>query len=369
MKVLTFFSGLLLSLVLFNHMISCGNGEETNHPTNLESDMSRAIAVETCVIQRGKVADKVNATGTIFPLHDVMVSSETAGTIVKIYVEVGDRVEKGTPLVQIDRELKQLALEQAEAKAMEARAAYQKSVKDFERNEKLFQTRDISEFVFENARLQKESAEAAHLMARANVKIARRQLGDALVVSPVRGFVAKRLVELGGMTAPGTPIAKIVDISRVKIKFGVPEKDIVRLEKAQPAIIHVGAYRDVVFRGSVASVGPQADLSTRSFPVEIIIDNPRYRLKAGMMANVQVTTKAIEHLPLLPKSALLERGGQTMIFVIENGVAMPRFPQLGLEVEDKIAVLKGAVDGEEVVILGQENLTPGVRVEVKKRRP
>ena len=346
----------------------CGNGENSNEGTNTTvKDSSKSIPVETHTIQKGTVVDKVKATGTIFPLHDVLVSSETAGTITDVYVEVGDWVQKGAPVVQIDQELKLLALEQAEARSIEAKAAYEKAKKDFERNKKLFRTQDISDYVFENARLQKASAEATHRTAQANVKMARRQLKDARIESPVNGFVAARLVELGGSVALGTPVAKVVDISRVKVKIGVPEKDIVKMNKGQIAIITVDSYPNETFEGTVSSVGPQADLATRTFPVEILVKNPEYRLKAGMVAKIEIATQTIQQVPLLPKSALLERSGQTLIFVIKNGKAQQRIPQLGLESGDKIALLDGAEAGDEVVILGQENLAQGVEVEVKKR--
>jgi membrane fusion protein (multidrug efflux system) len=349
--------------------LACASGEKSDRGSNGTDESSfQAIPVETYVIQTGEVVDKVKAMGTIFPVHDVLISSETAGTITEVYVEVGDWVEKGAPLVQIDPELKQLALDQAEARLIEANAAYEKAKKDFERNKKLFETHDISDYVYENARLQKESAEAAYLTARANVKIARRQLKDTRIESPVNGFVAARLVELGGTVAPGTPVAKVVDIRQVKVKFGVPEKDIVKISKGQRAKITLDSYPGETFEGTVGAVGPQADLSTRTFPVEILVENTEYRLKAGMVARVEVATETIQDVPLLPKSALLERSGQTILFVIKQGIAQKRIPQLGLESGDKIALLDGAEAGDEVVILGQENLVDGAKVVVRKKQ-
>ncbi|MFQ5772540.1 MAG: efflux RND transporter periplasmic adaptor subunit, partial [bacterium] len=186
-------------------------------------------------------------------------------------------------------------------------------------------------------------------------------------VSPVNGFIAAKLVELGSTVAPGTPVAKVVDISQVKIKFGVPEKDLVKISKGVPATILVDSYPHVTFKGTVSAVGPQADLTTRSFPVEILVQNSDYRLKAGMVARVEAAAKTLRDVVLVPKSAFLERSGQTLIFVIKNDRAQLRIPKFGLEQGDYIALLDGAKAGEEIVILGQENLTQGVKVNVKKR--
>ena len=344
----------------------CGNDEASDEGSNgVEIDSPKGIPVQTHVIQQGEVVDLVRATGTLFPLHDVLISSQTAGIVIEVYTHVGDPVEKGTPLVQIDPELKQLALEQAEANLMQAKAAFEKAAKDFARNEKLRKTNDISEYIFESAHLQKASTEAAYLTASANVKVAKRQLADARITSPVNGLVAARLVELGSTVAPGVPIAKVVDISQVKVKFGVAEKDIVKLEKGQSANISIDSYEQFFFSGKVSSVGPQADLSTRTFPIEILVDNLELRLKAGMIAKVEIATRTKKDALLLPKNALLERANQTIIYIIKDGIASKRIPKFGIETGDYIAILEGAETGEEVVVLGQENLADGVKVTKK----
>ncbi len=357
----------IFPLVLLNvtFHLACGSSSGSKDETNgVVADSINGIPVQTHVIQQGEVVDLVRATGTLFPLHDVLISSQTAGTVTEVYAEVGDTVEKGAPLLQIDPELKQLALEQTEANLIQAKAAFEKATKDFERNEKLHKTNDISEYIFESARLQKESAEAAYLTAKATMKMARRHLADARITSPVNGLVAARLVELGSTVAPGVPIAKVVDISHVKMKFGVAEKDIVKIEKGQSATIAVDSYEQP-FSGTVSSVGPQADLSTRTFPVEVSVNNPKFQLKAGMISKVEIATQTDQNALLLPKSALLERANQTILFVIKNGIAEKRTPKLGIESGDFIAILEGANAGEEVVVIGQENLADGVAVVIR----
>lgn len=356
---------LLMALsIAFNH--GCGSGGATNESTNgVNTDLQNRIPVHTEIVQKGEVVDIVSATGTIFARHDVLVSSQAAGTIIEVFVEVGDRVKKGAPLLQIDPELKHLALDQAEASLLQAKAAFEKAAKDFERNKKLHQTNDISEYIFESARLQKESAQATYLTAQANVKMARRHLADTRITSPVDGLVAARIIELGGAVTPGAPVAKVVDISQVKVKFGVAENDVIKIAQGQAAEISVDSYGQLKFSGKVSSVGPQADLSTRTFPVEVLVENRDYRLKAGMIAKVELSTQTNEDVLLLPKSALLERANQTIIFIIKDGTAQKRTPELGLESGGLIEILEGAEAGEEVVVMGQENLADGVAVEVK----
>ena len=91
----------------------CGNREASDEGSNgVEVDSPNHIPVQTHVIQRGEVVDLVRAPGTLFQLNAVRISSQTDGTVIKVYVKVGDPVEKGTPLVQIDPELKELTRDQ-----------------------------------------------------------------------------------------------------------------------------------------------------------------------------------------------------------------------------------------------------------------
>jgi membrane fusion protein (multidrug efflux system) len=248
---------------------------------------------------------------------------------------------------------------------MEVKAAFNKALRDFERNKKLFETRDISEYMFENIRLQRESAEAALKMAEANLQLAQRQLNDCTIESPIDGIVATRLAEFGNTVAPGTPLMKVVNIMSVRLKFGVAEKDVARITAGQPASALIPALPGKTFDGTVTAISPQADLTTRTFPVEVTIENRNYELKAGMAATVRLVSPDRREFPLLPKSALIERGGETIVYVVKNGRAEKRMPELGPESGDSIAVIRGVEAGEEVVVLGQENLIPGSDVRIK----
>ncbi len=343
---------------------TCNNQPKSNSSKNGKDNFAKAIPVQTHIVQTGTVVEKVQATGTVFPWHDVLILSETTGRVSEILVEVGDQVHNGDTLVVIDDELKQLALQQAKARWIEARAAYEKAQKDFKRNKKLFENQNISEYVFENARLQKESAYAAYLTAQAALKTAEKQLRDTRITAPVDGLIASRQVDLGTNVAPGTPILRLVNLSKVKIKLGVPEKDVVKIKKGLPAIVTSEVLPDT-FRGKIYAVGPQADLSSRAFPVEVLLDNPEFVLKGGMVVKVEILTRELKDQPLLPKSALLERSGQLLVFVVKDNIAHERKPKLGLESGEFITVLEGIQAGERVVVLGQENLVDGARVVVE----
>lgn len=360
---------LFLVVVIFTPLlVACGAADGNSQAGNLaQADTGKGISVETHVLRTGSVVNIIKATGTVFPRHDALVASQTSGTITAIYISLGDPVTKGEPLIQVDDELKQLALEQAEAKLLEAKAAFEKANRDLERNKKLHAAKDISDYIFENVRLQKESAEALYLGTQAQVKIARRQLRDTRIVSPLNGIVAQVPVELGNSVGPGTLVARIVDISKVKVKLGIAQRDIAKVTKGKQTSLFFDAFPGTTFEGAVTAVGPQADLSTRTFPVEISVENSKYRLRGGMIARVEILAETVPNATLLPRTAILERAGKTLIFVVENGVALLRLAKFGLEKGDEVVLLEGAKPGAEVVVSGQENLIDGSLVRIKNQ--
>lgn len=355
--------GCFFLLMTFSACTGSSSGEGADGTNGDRPEVaSKKIPVALETIKLGNVDEIVSAMGTVFAVHDILVSPEIAGTVKSVQCEVGQQVRAGQVLLKLDEELKQLMVDQAAAALLEARAARDKSARDFERNKKLFESKDISDFVFENARLQKESGEAAYLAAVANHKIALRQLRNTSIRSPIDGLMANRMVELGMTIAPAVPIARIVDISQVKIKFGVAENDVAKIAERQAAEISLDAIPGHTFAGEVSGVAPQADLATRTFPVEVLVDNPDARIKAGMIAEVNVSAQKVTDIPLLPRSALLERGGKTIFFVVKDGRAEEREPEIGIESGDAVVLISGAMAGEKVVVLGQENLSTGSEV-------
>ena len=186
--------GLSLTAVLLAAVLLRPSGGEGTGEGEASAD---PIPVITEVIQARDVHEIVSGVGTVLAFHDVTVSSETSGKVVEVYAEVGDRVEKGDPLVQVDDELRRSAVEAAEAQLMLAEANFQKAKRDLERSEGLFKTQDISEMELEGARLAAKSAEANYLQAKAALRTAQRRSKDTRIVSPISGQVALRHVDLG----------------------------------------------------------------------------------------------------------------------------------------------------------------------------
>jgi len=156
-------------------------------------------------------------SGTVFPNADVNIASESPGKVVAVNADLGDYVAKGKILVQLDNELKIANLQTAEAN-------YEKAKKDLERYEQLFKEKSATAAQLDQARFAYETAEAQY-------KIAKKQLEDTRIKAPFSGFISARNVEIGSVISTGAMLFNLIDLSTVRVKIQVPEKDIFKIRR------------------------------------------------------------------------------------------------------------------------------------------
>jgi len=346
----------------------CGKNQQeaSQKSPTLKEESRKAVPVKVQKTKKENFVEKVEASGTIKAIYDVTVSSETSGRVTKILANVGDWVERDQTIVSVDDELKRLALKQAQAQLLSAQSAYQKAKRDLERFEKLYQQKDISEHELESARLQELTARANRDLAEAAADMAKRQLEDTQIKSPVSGQVAFRYVELGELASPGMPVATVVNISRIKIEIGLSEMDVIKVKKGQKAKITVDSYPHQEFLGKVNAVGMKADQQTRTFPVEIKASNPEGNLKPGMVARMEIETQIFSDIVLIPQASLFYDSDQSYVFVVNGDIVHKKVVSLGNRENDEFVILKGLEGGENLVVEGQNLLEEGMKVEIQR---
>lgn len=324
------------------------------HAENSESRVSKGTSVRLDTARVKGSRETLSLIGTVQAKHEVAVISETQGRVVKVFVEVGDQVRAGSTLVKIDAALKAATLSAASAN-------YEKAKKDLDRFNKLLAEKNASETDVETARLTFKSAEAQYL-------IAKRELENASLTSPISGVVADRSVGFGTMVQPGSPVATVVDLSALKITVPVSEHDVFALRTGDTATVFTDAYPEVRFTARVKSIGSKGD-AARAYPVELTMDNsPTHPLKAGQSARI---TFSISHAAALriPRAALLGSVLSPVVFVAENGIARKRTLTVGKEHGTDIDVLTGLSAGDAVIVAGQFFLQDGAAIQTASPHP
>ena len=317
--------------------------------------ITTAISVLTVAAGRQSMEDRIPVVGTANAYNDVVVLSETQGRVVKVYVEVGDYKEAGSVLVEVDSELKQAAYKAASV-------TYEKAKKDLERYESLFKEHSISDTQVEQARWTYQAAEAQFIVAR-------RQLSDTKITTPISGYVAARYVNVGTMVmgAPqATQIANVVDISRLKAKVNVAEKDLSKLHVGDAAEVSTDLFPHTAFPGTVFTISSKGD-DGHTYVVEVLLNNPKLQLKAGMFVTVTFKPKASAPALVVPREALIGSLQDAKLYVVKDNIAKLRPVTVAKEIGTNVEITDGLQEGEMVVVDGQSNLSDNVSVVIRKQ--
>ena len=334
---------------------------------DVSSVKTKPVAVEVIRAEAADLAETVSAVGTVAAERDVTVGSETSGRIVAVPVRVGDVVRKGQTLVQVDDELRGIAVYQAKAQLQAAETNLAKSRKDFERSETLARAGDIADAELEAYRLGFHAAESQHSGAVAALKLAQRQFEDTRIKSPIAGVVASVKAEAGEMVGPGAEVANIVDIANLKVVLSIPEEQIGSIRPRVPATLRIDTRPELVIRGTVSTVGTKVEKQGgHTYPVEVIVQkSDASALKVGMFARVEIHARTAAGAIAVPKEAIVNEQTQPAVFVVEEGVAHLRPVVIGIRAGDRYQVLEGVRSGDMVVSFGQKGLRDGSAVRFK----
>ncbi|MEO0160760.1 MAG: efflux RND transporter periplasmic adaptor subunit [candidate division WOR-3 bacterium] len=182
---------------------------------------------------------------------------------------------------------------------------------------------------------------------------------EASVTTPISGTIAKILVDVGSTVAPQMPVAMVVDLSRIKVSFNVPEIDAQCFRVNMPIIINVDAVSEKVFNGYISEISPIIDPLTKTVAVKGIIQNPVADLKPGMTARVSIKMSEKKGAVAISKDALIDNS----VFVVNKDSIAERRPiKIGLVGDELVEVIEGLNENELVIVLGQQRLAGGEKV-------
>lgn len=361
------------------------------------------VSIQTTKLQRISVQREVDLQGTLLSPDQAKVSSEVAGIIRDVPVQLGTEVRAGDVLVRLEPRELQLALERAEsamhqteaqlgidrgqnshqppsddqiASVRQALANRDDARNTFTRAEQLQGRGLMSKVDYDTAETRLKVAEANYQAAldnarslraqlqdrRAAFELAQKKVADAVVRAPVSGSVAERLVQTGEYIRENTPVATIVQMNPLKLKTAIQERHAGLIRPGQMVQFVVEAFPDRKFTGKIAYVSPAVDQATRTFPVEAIVENPERVLKPGFFAKGVVHTRLDENVIAAPESAISTLAGVSTVYVIESGKARQQQITLGARQGELLEVTSG-LKGDEVLANSNLNqLATGVSV-------
>lgn len=363
--------GTLAALALLGSPLGCGDSEAESVGAR---ERARVAAPETLLrvrterVRRARLSDLERVTGTVRAFHRADLTAEATGRVEARLVEAGTPVEQGDAILELESSRQELALRRAVASVEASETVLAHAERELARGEQLILQSVLSEQRRDELQHDVDRARDELVLARVARDAARRDLEDTRIRAPFAGRVDSIAVDVGDYVVPGTPVATLVDLSRVRIFAGVTASEATRLEPGLSARVRFAALGGRSFEATLVSVGRVANDSDGTYPIELWLKDAEGVMRDGLVARIELPDPNQEEVLLAPRAALLRRDGRSEAFVVrtEKGrsVARSREVRTGRNDGQRIEILEGLEDGDEVVVEGHFALEDGSHVVV-----
>lgn len=352
MKSLKLIPVILVSLILFAGCSSTPDASVTPASDTATVSARAIIPVKVETLTRTKISRTVDYTATIMPFEEVNMVPSTPGRIEKIYVEVGDRVNKGDNLFLMDRtQLLQLKLQLSSLE------------KDLSRLDTLLKTGSTRQQQYDQMKTQYD-------VTKSNVDFMEQ---NTLIQAPFAGIVTGKYFEDGEMYSGGpttttgrSAIVTVMQINPLKVIVSFSEHYYPMIRKGMKAEIVADVYENETFTGTVYRIAPTINTATRSFDVEIEVPNRKDLLKPGMFVRVSMDMGEIESFVVPASTVLVQEGTNTrFVYVDRNKIAERVEVVLGKRFDDRFEIISTNLkEGDRLVTEGQSRLINGDKIEI-----
>jgi len=331
-----------------------------DNSTELNKDIS--VPVSVMEIKASSIERYISTTGTVKPIKEVVVPSEINGLYQlmtnpktnKPYA-LGDYVSAGDAIVMIENPEYKNSIRN---NSLELQLETTKQT--FDKQKSLYDKGGVTLSELKNAEIN-------YMNAKYAVDDAVIKLRKMAVLTPISGVI----VELPYQTpktpiATGSPLAKIMDYSKLIMEINLAEKDINDVKKEQAVRIMNYTIPNDTLTGKIAQVSPAINADTRSFKAVLTIDNPDFKLRPGMFAKGEIVVASIDNTIVIPKEVILSKQKGNTVYVIDKGLAKERILVFGLENPNEVQIISGLNLNERLVIKGYETLRNSSKVKVVK---
>src|SRR5205085_1505600 len=362
------------------------------------------IQVRSMPVKVGELRRNVESVGSLFALEEVTVSSEVEGKVDEVLADVGDRVERGQPLVSVSTIELKLALDQQRALYQQARARLAitgesddlKNVLDaaevkkaaadlkeaeeiFKRSQQLLDKKLLPRQDFDQTEARTLAARAAYDLAmqsvqnlraqlpqyRAAVELAEKKLRDAVIRAPFKGQVKDRVVAPGQYLKVQTPVMVIVSVDPLRVRLKIPETMAGWIQVGDRIAVSVEAYADRTFSGKLSRINPSVDPQSRTFEVEALLDNPDGLLKPGFFVKARIPSGKIDRVMAVPQEALQYSYGVYKICLIQGDVLKETEVKVGDLSREEIEITSGARAGDMIAVpVKGQVLKDGAKIQI-----
>ena len=339
---------LVLAAALLILAVGAGGCKEPASEAAPTPEAAPKIKVQVETVAPTRIRDVLRLPGETEGIHEVVVSAESGGQVEWIGPQKGDTVQEGEEIAKVD-------LTVADTQLNQAQANYTLAQEQITRYRALRKQGVVSQE-------QLDQSIRDYTVALNQLNEAKLVYEQCIIESPVSGTVNDLYLDPGEFVNRGEPVAEIVNIDKIRIYVDAPELDVRFLKPGDQCLVTVDAYPDKHWMGTVDFVSFKADSATKTFSVRVVVDNPEGRIRPGMMARVAFERQVIEDALTAPLLAVVNKGGERVIFVEKDGIAHARTVDFGVITQDRIQITKGLEPGDKLIVGGQAMVEEGTEV-------
>lgn len=324
-------------------LCSCGGKKAQKGAAAVKEELLPAVKVVDAKSEIVPIDEKYSVTLQAYAINNI--APQSGGRIISIKAEVGDFVQKGQVLAQMDK----AQLEQAELQLNNLKSEY-------DRAKALYEKGGVSKSDFETIELQYKVANTTY----------ENLLTNTILKSPLNGVVSARNYDEGDMYTMSAPLYVVQQINPIKALVAVSEKNYSLLKKGIKVEFTPEALNGKKYIGEVTRIHPTVDAATHTIVAEVTINNPKFELRPGMYSSARVIFSQGDAI-VVPDTAVLKQQGsgvRTVYVLKSDGTVELRIVEVGRHIGSEYVILSGVQAGEKVVVSGQSLLRSGIKVEV-----
>jgi membrane fusion protein (multidrug efflux system) len=326
----------------------------------------KGMNVKIWTVEQKSLRPYVEAIGTLKPFEEVIISSEVDGIVMNVKVSEGSPVAKGMTLVEINETDYRLEVRRAEASSRQTEASLANAKLEYERKSALYKEELVTKQQFDDISARLALAEGDLDRAKASLSLAKEKLAKTKIRSPLQGAVRDKKVTTGDYVKNGSQLLWIVKSDPIKLSFTVPEKEVGKLKTGQDVMFKVDSFPDKEFTGRLSTIYPSLEEKTRTLQVEALVPNRDAKLKPGLFAKVTLYTGPSRDLVVVPITAVLYEDSLVKVFIAEGDRAKEKPVKIGSKYGEYLEIVEGLQKGATVVVVGQNNLAEGVKINVAR---
>ncbi|WP_163340207.1 efflux RND transporter periplasmic adaptor subunit [Desulfopila sp. IMCC35008] len=346
---------LLLMILLILALVAIIQKESELIAANKASAISTEkppVNVVTLELVPGVITDRLNLPGSIEPWTDLTLLAKISGTIEEVFIQEGDRVQKGDVIARIEEADYRIAIDRA-------KAAYNLAKADFDRDKSIY-----TKGMIPTADL--ESRKTGMQTAKADLEKAELQYSRCKITAPMDGVIERLDAKVGLQLSVGDPIARILEIDRLKGVIGIPESDVSAIRTLDAVDITIQALDDMMLTAKKHFLSPAPGSIARLYDLELEIDNLSGKIMPGMFIRADIVKRTVKDAIAIPFYSVISRNNEQFVFIEKDGIAEKRDISLGIMEQWMVEIPEGLKEGERLIVEGHRDIESGQQVRVVK---